>query len=101
MRRLARPRQGAARVPPRLSLPVLAGLLARAELVIGVDTGLVHLAAAVGAPTLALFTTTDPALAGVAHASARDRDLGGNGTVPTVDAVRAAAGALLREAPRC
>ena len=93
--------EGAARVPPRLSLPVLAGLLARAELVIGVDTGLVHLAAAVGAPTLALFTTTDPALAGVAPASARDRDLGGNGTVPTVDAVRAAAGALLREAPRC
>jgi len=98
--RLATAHAGA-RVPPRLSLPEVAGLLARADLVAGVDTGLVHLAAALGTPTLALFTTTDPALAGVAHASAMARDLGGEGRVPELAEVRAAAGELLRRAPRC
>jgi heptosyltransferase-1 len=98
--RLATAHTGA-RVPPRLSLPEVAGLLARADLVAGVDTGLVHLAAALGTPTLALFTTTDPALAGVAHASAMARDLGGEGRVPELAEVRAAAGELLQRAPRC
>ena len=91
----------AARVLPQLGLPALAGLLARAEVVVGVDTGLVHLAAALGTPTVALFTRTDPALAGVGHASPQARDLGGNGRVPTPDEARAAAGTLLRRAPRC
>jgi heptosyltransferase I len=94
-------RRPSAIVPPHQRLPALAGLLARAELVVGVDTGLVHLAAAVGAPTLAIFTATDPALAGVAHASPYARDLGGNGQVPTLADVQAAAGALLHRAPRC
>ena len=52
------------------------------DAVVGVDTGLTHLAAALGTPTLALFTATDPALAGVAIAGAHARDLGGNGVVP-------------------
>ena len=46
--------------PPRLTLPALASLLARAELAVGVDTGLVHLAAALGTPTVSLFVATDP-----------------------------------------
>jgi len=90
----------AAGVPPRQTLPALTGLLARAELVVGVDTGLVHLAAALGTPTVALFTATDPALAGVERASGIARDLGGMGQVPTLEEVRAAAGALLQRAPR-
>ena len=88
-------------VPPRQALASLAGLLARAELVVGVDTGLVHLAAALGTPTIALFTSTDPAGAGVALAGDHARDLGGNGVVPALDDVRAVAGALMRAAPRC
>ena len=88
-------------MPPRLPLPEVAGLLARADLVVGIDTGLVHLAAALGTPTLALFTTTDPALAGVTRASAIARDLGGAGRVPEFDEVRVAAGDLLQRAPRC
>jgi hypothetical protein len=44
--------------PPRLSLPSLATLCARAELAVGVDTGLVHLAAALGTPTVSLFVAT-------------------------------------------
>jgi hypothetical protein len=38
--------ESAARVPPRQPIDALAALIARAELVVGVDTGLVHLAAA-------------------------------------------------------
>ena len=47
-------------VPSRLELPDIAGLLASADLVCGVDTGLVHLAAAIGTPTISLFVATDP-----------------------------------------
>jgi len=94
-------RESAAIVPPRQPLPALAGTLARAELVIGVDTGLVHLAAALGTPTVSLFVATDPALAGVAHASPCARDLGDLGKVPTPEEVRSTAGTLLRQDPRC
>jgi heptosyltransferase-2 len=44
-----------------LPLRVLGALLARARLYIGNDSGITHLAAAYGAPTLALFGPTDPA----------------------------------------
>jgi heptosyltransferase-1 len=88
-------------VPPRVPLEALAALLARAELVIGVDTGLVHLAAALGTPTVALFVATDPALAGVARTGAHALDLGGVAATPTVTAVQEAARTLLRGAPRC
>jgi len=91
----------AAIVLPRQTLGALAGLLARAELVVGVDTGLVHLAAALGTPTVSLFVATDARLAGVEHASAFARDLGGGGQVPTVADVQEAAGALMRRGPRC
>jgi len=40
----------------------LAAAIARAELFLGNDAGVSHLAAAVGAPTLALFGPTDPAI---------------------------------------
>jgi hypothetical protein len=61
----------------------------------------VHLAAALGVPTVALFVTTDARLAGVARASARARDLGGVGQVPSPADVIATSGALLRVAPGC
>ena len=44
------------------SLWDLACWLARASLYIGNDSGITHLAAAVGTPTLALFGPTDPAV---------------------------------------
>jgi heptosyltransferase I len=69
--------------------------------VCGVDTGLTHLAAALGTPTVSLFVATDARLAGVERASPSARDLGGNGVVPTVDSAQDAAGTLLRRAPRC
>jgi heptosyltransferase-1 len=87
-------------VPPRLPLPALAGLIACAEGTLGVDTGLVHLAAALGTPTVALFIATDPAQAGVARSGTHALDLGGVGITPTVEAAVAAFGALLAAAPR-
>ena len=45
-----------------LSVRVLGALLARAGLYVGNDSGVTHLAAAAGAPTLALFGPTDPAV---------------------------------------
>jgi heptosyltransferase-1 len=90
-----------ATVPPRRTLPELASLLSRATLVVGVDTGLTHLAAALGTPTVALFTATDPRLAGVERASTLARDLGDVGATPAPAQVIAAAGALLRARPPC
>jgi heptosyltransferase-1 len=88
-------------IPPRRDLAELASLLARATWAVGVDTGLTHLAAALGTPAVAIFTATDPRLAGVARASPLARDLGGNGTVPTPARVIAALGPLVRAVPSC
>ena len=45
----------------RLSLPEIAAFLSRATLFVGNDSGLMHLAAAAGAPTLGLFGPTNAA----------------------------------------
>jgi ADP-heptose:LPS heptosyltransferase len=45
---------------PELTLPQLAALLARCRILIGHDSGVTHLAAAVGTTVLALFGPTDP-----------------------------------------
>jgi heptosyltransferase-1 len=59
--RLARAQPGVA-VPPRMTLAEVAGLLARSTAAVSVDTGLAHLAAALGRPTLTLYGPTDPRL---------------------------------------
>jgi heptosyltransferase-1 len=76
-----------ASVPDRMRLRELATLFAGARCVVGVDTGLVHLAAAVGVPALCVFVATDPSLTGVVGERAPAINLGGNGTVPDVAAV--------------
>jgi heptosyltransferase I len=83
-------------VPPAQTLPELTALARSAEIVVGVDTGLTHLAAALGTPTVAIFTTTDAALAGVARTGPHALDVGGNDHVPTFDDVVAATGQALR-----
>jgi heptosyltransferase-1 len=45
---------------PRGSLKDLTALLARADLVVGSDTGPIHIAAAVGTATVSIFRVTDP-----------------------------------------
>jgi ADP-heptose:LPS heptosyltransferase len=79
-----------------LSVPEAAACLTRAALFVGNDSGLMHLAAAAGAPTLGLFGPTDPAeyapsgrhAAATAAATGQMQDL-------TVAQVLAAATALL------
>ena len=56
-------------VLPRMQLSELATVIASASGVVGVDTGLVHLAAALGTPCVTLYGATDPGLIGtVGHA---------------------------------
>jgi len=77
-------------VPERLDIGALAPLLARASVVVGTDTGLAHLAGALGAPTLGVYCATDPAATGL-HACRRARNLGGAGHPPSAKEVIAAA----------
>ncbi len=49
---------------PKTKLGVLAERIAAARAVVGVDTGLTHLSAAFGVPTVALFSSTVPGLTG-------------------------------------
>ena len=51
-------------VLPRMRLGELAEVIAAARGVVGVDTGLVHLAAALGTPCVTLYGATDPGLIG-------------------------------------
>jgi len=52
------------RILDRQPLDATARVIANAALVVGVDTGLLHLAAAYGVPLLAIFLATDPGLTG-------------------------------------
>ena len=51
-------------VPERQPLDAMARLIAGASFVIGVDTGLLHLAAALGVPLVAIFVGSEPGLTG-------------------------------------
>ena len=53
-----------ARVPEREPLDAVARLIAGASFVIGVDTGLLHLAAAFGVPLVGIFAGSEPGLTG-------------------------------------
>ncbi|TMH31745.1 MAG: lipopolysaccharide heptosyltransferase I [Betaproteobacteria bacterium] len=73
-------------VPRRLSLEQLARLLARSQAVVGVDTGLTHLAAAVGTRTVGVYCGSDPALTGI-YGAARATNVGARGRPPSADDV--------------
>lgn len=73
-------------VPPPLALDELATLLGQAQAVVGVDTGLTHLAAALTVPTVALYTATDPGLTGVLG-TGYYRNLGGQNACPSPEEV--------------
>jgi heptosyltransferase-1 len=85
--RLARAIPGAL-AAPAMTLAEAAALLAHASHVIGVDTGLTHLAVALGRPTVGIYGATRPALTGLHGASGVN--LGGPGAAPSVEEVAAA-----------
>lgn len=76
---------GGAQALARMGVRELAGILGAAEGVVGVDTGLVHLAAALDRPTVGVFCDSDPKQTGVLAANAAN--LGGFGAQPSVEAV--------------
>ena len=79
---------------PTLDIPTLAALIAGATLVVGVDTGLTHLGAALGRPVVAIFAGSEPGLTGVLAATPAV-NLGGKGRPPAAQEVIAASLALL------
>jgi heptosyltransferase-1 len=83
-----------ARVLPRVSLDVAAAVLAGATVVVGLDTGLSHLAAAVGAPTVGIYCDYDPALVGLVG-DAPCESLGGVNAAPSAQAVIEAAARVM------
>ena len=75
-----------AKVPEQLSIGSVVELLAASAMVVGVDTGLTHLAAATGRPVVALYMSTDPVLTGV-YGARQARNLGHLGASPTPEDV--------------
>lgn len=87
--RLAKEFGAAAIVPPRLSLPAVVGLLDAAAATVGVDTGLVHIAAALNRPTVELYNFATAWRTG-GYWSPRVVNLGTAGDPPTLRQVKAA-----------
>ncbi|HNX49085.1 MAG TPA: lipopolysaccharide heptosyltransferase I [Thermoanaerobaculaceae bacterium] len=98
-------------VAPPTTIPELASLLSEAGLVVGGDTGTVHLAASLGVPTVGIFVATDPtrngprgkhvavvaaAPSGSSHGRART---GAAGTVALSEVLAAAEQLLARKSP--
>jgi heptosyltransferase-1 len=82
-------RMAGAIVTPRLCLSEAAALLGNARAVVGVDTGLTHLAAALKVPVVALYCASEPGLTGV-YSAGLAINLGQVGRAPQPDEVFAA-----------
>ena len=76
-------------VPPRLDVADMATLLGKARCVVGVDTGLTHLAGALGAPTVGVYTATHVAHHGL-YGCPRAASVGGVRAMPDVAAIERA-----------
>lgn len=85
---------GSADILDRKSVMNLLDVIAESRLVVGVDTGFTHAAAALRRPVVALFVDGD-ASAFAPSSPERARTLGGNGQVPSADAVLTACRELL------
>ncbi|WP_449371335.1 lipopolysaccharide heptosyltransferase I [Thiomonas sp.] len=84
---------GSAQILDRLSLLDMLPIIAQSRMVIGVDTGFTHLAAALRRPVVGLFVSTGPELF-TPTSSNLARTLGGDGVTPDIDAVWQAVEAL-------
>ena len=73
-------------VPRRMALEELARLFVHARGVIGLDTGLTHLAAALGARTVGIYCGSDPALNGL-YGAPRAKNVGRPGRAPEASEV--------------
>ena len=84
-------------VPPLMTLDVAARFLVGAKLVVGLDTGFTHFAAALARPTVGIFCDSDGAQAAV-HGDAYCRSFGRKGAPPDYPTVLAAVGEALASA---
>ena len=74
---------GQAVVPQRMGIEKLAELFVHAKGVVGLDSGLTHLAAALGGLTIGIFCGSDPGLTGL-YGTARAKNVGARGKPPEV-----------------
>jgi heptosyltransferase-1 len=77
---------GGSVLPKSLDLDSLAKLFSAARGVVGLDTGLTHLAAALGTPTVGIYCGSDPALTGL-YGAPQAKNVGAAGRQPEVDEV--------------
>jgi len=77
---------GGTTMPRRLGVDELAKLFVGAAAVAGLDTGLTHFAAALGAPTVGIYCGSDPALTGI-YGAPRAKNVGAAGRPPEVGEV--------------
>jgi heptosyltransferase-1 len=87
--KLAKEFGAAAVVPPKLSLPAVVGLIDGAAATVGVDTGLVHIAAALKRPTIELYNFSTAWRTG-GYWSPQVINLGDASRHPTLGEVKAA-----------
>lgn len=73
-------------VPPFLTVGQVVDTMAQAACVVGLDTGMTHIAGACGRPTLGLYCDHAPGLAGITGAGPVS-SLGGKGQVPALQDV--------------
>ena len=82
------------RVPIGRAIDEMARMIAGASFVIGVDTGILHLAAALGVPVVGIFCGSEPSLTGPLGPG-RIEVVGGKGVKPSVEEVLAAVSRVL------
>ena len=90
-------RQAASIAPKAFDLAQWMQVLRAASAVVGVDTGLLFLAAAVGTPCVGIYVATSPVHVGI-HAEGKHRNLGDIGRPPAASEVIDALTALMRPA---
>ena len=81
-------------VAPRMAIRALATLIGESPISNGVHTGLTHIAAALGRPTVGIYVDTDPAATGVL-APGNAVNIGSRREVPSLNDVLAAVNAVL------
>ena len=74
---------GSASVPSRMSLAELGVLFLKARAVVGLDTGLTHLAAALGVSTVGIYCGSNPELTGL-YGAEHATNVGAQGRAPEV-----------------
>lgn len=82
--------------PPFLTVRQVADTLAQARIVVGLDTGMTHIAAAHGRPTVGIYCDHEPGLAGLVG-SGPLISLGGKGLTPSLDEVRQATRQVMQQ----